>query len=90
MTENELTSVVYELKGKFESVEKAVSAMDKKLDKLPCLSHEMRIEQLDKCLAENKTEHSETGRNRTAIIVALISLAGVIILAIIELAKVRI
>jgi hypothetical protein len=59
MTEQELTSVVYELKGKFDSVEKTVSGMDKKLDLLPCVNHEMRIDILDKCMAEKKSENTE-------------------------------
>jgi hypothetical protein len=46
MTKNELSEVVYELKGEFKYVKDTVKSMDEKMDSLPCITHANEIETL--------------------------------------------
>jgi hypothetical protein len=46
MTKNELSEVVYELKGEFKYVKDTVKSMDEKMDSLPCITHGNEIETL--------------------------------------------
>ena len=76
--------VLYEMKGEFSGMKDAFEKMSEQVGKLPCTSQTERLKALEAWKKSVAITSAENLKGKYSIIVAVISLIGVFILAIIQ------